>query len=72
MSKNLKLIDNINNNDSVQFLLHKPGFKTKVIAGYDPYKDKNGVTQFGEVLFHGHIEDLSPGNSLSDSSEGLF
>ena len=51
MSKNLKLIDNINNNDSVQFLLHKPGFKTKVIAGYDPYKDKNGVTQFGEVVF---------------------
>ena len=28
--------------------------KTEVIIGTDAYEDENGVTQFGEVLFHGH------------------
>lgn len=28
--------------------------KTEVIIGTDAYTDTNGVTQFGEVLFHGH------------------
>ena len=26
-------------------------YRTKIVAGYDAYKDKNGVTQFGETVF---------------------
>ena len=44
--------DNLNNKDSVSFSTKRSPFvRTKIIAGYDPYKDKNGVTQFGETVF---------------------
>jgi len=48
---NIFLNDKISNNDGVSFRLTKPGFRTRIIGGYDAYKDKDGVTQFGEVCF---------------------
>lgn len=30
---------------------NKSAFRTQIIGGYDAYKDKRGVTQFGEVVF---------------------
>lgn len=49
---NIELKDNIRPNDGlIRAEMKKPGFRTRVIAGYDAYKDKNGVTQFGEVVF---------------------
>jgi len=48
----LNLRDNLNNKDSVSFSNKRSPFvRTKIVAGYDPYKDKNGVTQFGETVF---------------------
>ena len=43
--------DNLNNKDSVSFAYNPSPLRTKIVAGYDAYKDKNGVTQFGEVVF---------------------
>lgn len=44
--------DNLNNKDSVSFSYKRSPFvRTKIIGGYDAYKDKNGVTQFGETVF---------------------
>ena len=51
MNQNIKCSDTILNNDSVSFKMPKPGFRTRVIGGYDAYRDKNGVTQFGETVF---------------------
>ena len=44
--------DNLSNKDTISFA-HNPSpyARTKIVAGYDAYKDKNGVTQFGEVVF---------------------
>ena len=48
----LNIRDNLNNKDSVSFSTKRSPFvRTKIVAGYDPYKDKNGVTQFGETVF---------------------
>lgn len=48
----MKLHDNLNNNDRVSFSMNRsPYTRTRIVAGYDPYKDKNGITQFGEVVF---------------------
>lgn len=48
----LHLRDNLNNKDSVSFSNKRSPFvRTQIVAGYDPYKDKNGVTQFGETVF---------------------
>lgn len=48
----LNVRDNLNNKDKVSFSMKKSPFvRTKIIGGYDPYKDKNGVTQFGETVF---------------------
>ena len=48
--------DRISASDRIDFAgpetnRQKPALKTKVIFGHDAYKDKNGITQFGEVLF---------------------
>lgn len=50
---NLKLNDKLSNRDGVSFEYkqNKPFARTRIIGGYDAYKDKNGVTQFGEVVF---------------------
>lgn len=48
----IKLRDNLNNKDTVFFSMNPSPYKrTRIIGGYDAYKDKNGVTQFGEVVF---------------------
>ena len=48
----MKLSDKMRHNDGVQFSMKQPSpLRTKIVAGYDPYKDKNGVTQFGETVF---------------------
>ena len=48
----MKLRDNLNNKDKVSFSMNpSPYTRTKIIGGYDAYQDKNGVTQFGEVVF---------------------
>ena len=48
----IKLNDNLNNKDKVSFAMNRsPYARTKIVAGYDAYKDKNGVTQFGETVF---------------------
>ena len=42
----------VNLNDTFKCSDNTKGmFRTKVIAGYDPFVDKNGVTRFGEVVF---------------------
>ena len=46
-----RVSDNLNTNDTLSFSMSKPFTRTKIVGGYNPYKDKNGVTQFGEVLF---------------------
>lgn len=52
MVHDIKLTDRLNNNDRVCFEVPQRSFlKTKIIGGYDAYKDKNGVTRFGEVVF---------------------
>lgn len=48
--------DHISSSDNIAFggpetNYQKPALKTKVIFGHDAYQDKNGITQFGEVLF---------------------
>lgn len=48
---NINLKDNLRHHDSLGSALNKPYARTKIIGGYDAYKDKNGVTRFGEVLF---------------------
>lgn len=52
MSKLIKFNDNLNIKDTIHHSF-KPNsmFRTKVIAGHDLKKDKNGVSQLGEVLF---------------------
>ena len=48
----LKISDNLNNRDGVSFSMKRsPYVRTKIVGGYEPYKDKNGITQFGEVVF---------------------
>jgi hypothetical protein len=55
----LHLRDNLNNKDSVSFSTKRSPFvRTKIVAGYDPYKDKNGVTQFGETVFETDIIEV--------------
>lgn len=53
MDINRKMIiqEKISSMDDIGFTMNKPGFRTQIIAGYDAYKDKNGITQFGEVVF---------------------
>jgi len=52
MNKPILLNDKLVLNDKIQcsFKPHSL-FKTKIIAGHDLMKDKNGVSQLGEVLF---------------------
>lgn len=48
----IRLNDQLNNKDTISFEApQKSGFRTKIVAGYDPYKDKHGVTRFGETVF---------------------
>jgi hypothetical protein len=47
----LNLSDSMNPNDTLDFEIKKPGFRTQILGGYDPYVDKNGITQLGETLF---------------------
>ena len=48
----LNISDNLNNKDQVSFSMKRsPYVRTKIRAGYDAYKDKNGITQFGETVF---------------------
>lgn len=52
MNKNIVFRDNLNNKDTVSFgYKPSPFVRTKIVGGYDAYKDKNGITQFGEVVF---------------------
>lgn len=46
MDKVINLTDILKPDDK-----NKGMFRTKVIGGYDPYLDKNGITRFGEVVF---------------------
>lgn len=48
--KRLHLQDTVQPDDRVSFSMAKPGFRTQIIGGYDPYV-KNGVTELGETLF---------------------
>ena len=41
-------------------------------AAWCRLKKKHNLKVENYVLFGGHTEDVSPGDSLSDSSEGLF
>lgn len=44
--------DSLNTHDlTMPMGYRKPGFRTKIIGGHDLYKDNNGVSQLGEVLF---------------------
>lgn len=45
-----KLNDRLGYNDMISSKGRKP-LRTKIIAGYDAFKDKNGVTRFGETVF---------------------
>lgn len=52
----LKLNDHIRPTDEIcshgpETGHQKPALKTKIIFGHDAYQDRNGITQFGEVLF---------------------
>lgn len=52
MRPDIQLNDQLNNKDTISFEMNrKPGFRTKIIGGYDAYKDKNGITRFGETVF---------------------
>ena len=46
MSSVLSVNDNLKYTDGSKFFN-----RTKIIGGYDPYKDKNGVTRFGTKVF---------------------
>lgn len=46
MSNILSVNDKLKYNDGSKFFN-----RTKIIGGYDPYKDKNGVTRFGTKVF---------------------
>jgi hypothetical protein len=50
MSDNMVLRD-INIQSDGLSIPNKPIVRTDVICGYDAYKDKNGITQFGEIVF---------------------
>lgn len=52
MNKTIRHSDSLQKKDELlQFEVQKPGFRTEIIGGYDPYVDRNGVTQLGETLF---------------------
>lgn len=50
-NKPLQINDNLNSKDLISF--NKPSVlnRTKILGGYDFYKDRRGVSQLGEVLF---------------------
>jgi len=47
----INLQDHLNPMDTLDLTMAKPGFRTQIIGGYDPYVDRNGITQLGETLF---------------------
>lgn len=52
IGKILTFSDHVNPTDTFRYEeTKKPGFRTKILGGYDPYTDRNGITQLGETLF---------------------
>lgn len=52
MSNIKKVSDKLNHRDLLSAEMNrKPYTRTKIVGGYDAYKDNNGVTRFGEVVF---------------------
>lgn len=52
MSTIKKVNDKLNHRDLLSSEMNrKPYARTKIVGGYDAYKDANGITRFGEVVF---------------------
>lgn len=51
MSFDLKLQDSLKTSDDMGQSRKNGMFRTQVLAGYDAFQDKNGVTRFGQKIF---------------------